>query len=288
MKTLIKRNLKLYFRDKVNIFFSMLAILIIIGLFAIFLGQGNWGGEGIRDSWLMAGVLAVAAITVSMGSFEIVISDRLNKTAKGFYASPVPRSHITASYILSPFITGTLMTVLTAIGFSIYLVVVGIQLPNAIGMAKLIGLILLSNLTGTAILCFIVSITKSMSAWNTIGTILGTGSGFLMGVYMPIGQLPAAVQYVMVAFPPFHGAMLFRQIIMDAPMSALEYAYGAVHATEYPYEVMFNRAEIEEVLGVTFSFGDFQITPIMSVAYLAVSAVIFYWLAAARMKKLGK
>ena len=283
MVTLLKRNLKLYFRDKVNIFFSMLAILIIIGLFALFLGQGNFGGEGIRDSWLMAGVLAVAAITVSMGSFEIVISDRINKTAKGFYASPVPRSHITASYIISPLVTGTLMTVLTAIGFAIYLVAMGVELPSALGWVKLAGLIFLSNLTGAAIIGFIVSITKSLSAWNTIGTILGTGSGFLMGVYMPIGQLPTAVQYVMVAFPPFHAAMLFRQILMDAPMTALENYYGP-----YINGEGFDRLGLEELLGVTFSFGDFQITPIISIAYLVVSAVVFFWLSAANMKKLSK
>jgi len=126
MITLLKRNMKLYFRDKAALFFSVLSILIIVLLFLLFLGQMvDWGTAEIRDGWLMAGLLATAAITTSIGAFDIVISDKLNKTAKGFYASPVKRSHITAAYILSPFIAGVLMTTLTAIGFGIYIVATG-------------------------------------------------------------------------------------------------------------------------------------------------------------------
>jgi len=278
MKTLIKRNMKLYFRDKAALFFSMLSILIIIALFALFLGQGDWGSTEIRDSWLMAGVLAVASITTSIGSFEVVISDRLNKIAKGFYASPVKRSHITAAYIISPFIAGVIMTTLTAIGFGAYIVATGGDMPDAIGILQLAGLILLSNFVGTAILGFFISFIKSTGAWNTIGTIIGTLSGFLMGVYMPIGNLPNAVQTIMVLFPPFHSAMLFRQILMEKPLEA------AYYATSGELDVI----GIQEVLGVTFNFGDFEIAPIISVLYLAVAGLLFFGLSVIKMKKLRK
>ena len=277
MKTLIKRNIKLYFRDKANIFFSMLAILIIIALFSVFLGQGDWGSAEIRDSWLMAGVLAVAAITTSIGALDIVISDRLSKIAKGFYASPIKRSHITVAYIASPFIAGVMMTTLTAIGFGIYIAAVGGELSGIAGMIQLFGLILLSNITGTAILCFIVSLIKSSGAWNTIGTIIGTLSGFLMGVYMPLGNLPSAVQNVMVFFPPFHSAMLFRQILMERPLEAVYQSSGG----------QVDVVQIQQVLGAVYSFGDFEITPIISVVYLAASGLLFFWLAARNMRKMA-
>jgi multidrug/hemolysin transport system permease protein len=278
MKTLVKRNTKLYFRDKTNLFFSMLAILIIIALFALFLGQGDWGSDEIRDSWLMAGVLAVAAITASIGAFEIIISDRANKIAKGFYASPVKRSHITAAYIISPFLAGVIMTALTAIGFGIYVVAAGGDMPRTVGLLQLAGLILLSNITGTAILCFIVSLIKSVSAYNTIGTIIGTLSGFLMGIYMPIGNLPNAVQTVMVFFPPFHSAMLFRQILMKKPLEA------ACRAASGDIDIM----GIQEMLGAVYSFGDFVITPFMSVLYLVISGLVFFGLSVIKMRKMGK
>ncbi|MCL1885006.1 MAG: ABC transporter permease [Defluviitaleaceae bacterium] len=278
MKTLLKRNVKLYFRDKASLFFSMLSIIIIIALFALFLGQGNWGSNEIRDTWLMAGVLAVASITTSIGVFEVVISDRLNKVAKGFYASPVKRSHITAAYVLSPFIVGVLMTTATAIGFGIFILATGGYLPNAIGILQLFGMILLSNITGTAIIGFIVSLIKSTGAWNTIGTIIGTLSGFLMGVYMPIGNLPNPVQNIMILFPPFHSAMLFRQILMDTPLQS---AYTASYGT-------LDTHELSRILGSTFSFGDFEITPLISILFLLASGAFFFWLSVMKMKKLER
>ena len=36
---LIKRNMLLFFRDKTTVFFSLLAVFIIIGLYALFLGD---------------------------------------------------------------------------------------------------------------------------------------------------------------------------------------------------------------------------------------------------------
>jgi len=257
----------------------MLSILIIIALFAAFLGQmGNWGTTEIRDSWLMAGVLAVASITTSIGAFEIVISDKLNKVAKGFYASPVKRRHITAAYILSPFIAGVIMTALTTIGFGIYIVATGSDLPSLTGIFQLFGLIILSNITGTAILGFFISFIKSSGAWNTVGAIIGTMSGFLMGVYVPISMLPNALQTVMLLFPPFHSAMLFRQILMQKP---LENAYYASMGEVDIYQ-------IKENLGASFNFGDFEITPIISIAILLLSSVVFFVLSARRMRKLDR
>lgn len=39
MLTFAQRNLKLFFRDKSAVFFSLLAVFIIIGLYALFLGD---------------------------------------------------------------------------------------------------------------------------------------------------------------------------------------------------------------------------------------------------------
>ncbi|MGL5255370.1 MAG: ABC transporter permease, partial [Brevinema sp.] len=39
MRTFMTRNLKLFFRDKSAVFFSLLAIFVIIALYAVFLGD---------------------------------------------------------------------------------------------------------------------------------------------------------------------------------------------------------------------------------------------------------
>jgi len=290
MNSMVNRNIKLFFRDRANVFFSMLSVLIIITLFALFLGGGNWGSDEIRDSWLMAGVLAVATVTTSLGAFSTMVEDRATKIGKGFYASPIKRSHITASYIISPFIVGVLMTTITAIGFGAYLIITGNEMLTFIRLLQLVGLILLSGISGTALMCFIVSLVKTVNAYSTITAIIGTLAGFLMGIYMPIGNLPTAVQYMIMLFPPAHAAKLFRQILMERPM---ELAYEASRVYEL-YEGQYALAEyldlprLKEVLGVVFRFGNFEITPIMSIIFLVVTTILFFGLSMVTLRKTGR
>ena len=278
MKSMVKRNIKLYFRDKTNMFFSMLSVVIIIALFALFLGQGNWGSDEIRDSWLMAGVLAVATVTTALGAFSIMVEDKVGKITKGFYASPIKRSHIAAAYIISPFVVSVIMTMITAIAFGLYIVATSGDMPDIMGLLQLIGLILLSSINATAIVCFMVSFLKTNSAYGTVSTIVGTLAGFLMGIYIPIGDLPGAMQTVIMLFPPAHAAMLFRRILMEKPLeAAFESTAGALDLTA-----------IQETLGVAFSFGTFEVTPIMSIVFLAASAILFFGLSVMNIRKAGR
>ena len=70
---LMRRNLRIYFRDRASVFFSLLGVFIMIGLYALFLGNmwvEGYGGalesmgltdsaDDVRfliDSWIIAGV----------------------------------------------------------------------------------------------------------------------------------------------------------------------------------------------------------------------------------------
>jgi multidrug/hemolysin transport system permease protein len=100
----IKRNLKLYFRDKSAVFFSLLSVFIIIALYAVFLGDAWMSGsmkqiENARElmnDWLIAGLLSVASVTTTMGAFGVMIDDKTRKIDKDFYSSPIKRSKITS------------------------------------------------------------------------------------------------------------------------------------------------------------------------------------------------
>ena len=68
MKGLVIRNLKLYFKDKGAVFFSLLGVLIVIGLYILFLGDTFTDGlkefykpENIMSGWIMAGLLAITS-----------------------------------------------------------------------------------------------------------------------------------------------------------------------------------------------------------------------------------
>ena len=131
---LISRNLKLYFRDRTSVFFSLLGVLIIIGLYVLFLGnlivknlEGfvTVGARFTVDSWIMAGVLAVTTVTTTMGAYGAMVEDRSKKISRDFSSAPVKRSQLAAGYILSSFIIGMIMTVAALIIAEIYIVAYG-------------------------------------------------------------------------------------------------------------------------------------------------------------------
>lgn len=268
------RNLKVFFRDKTSVFFSLLAVFIIIGLYALFLGdvwvssfEGMTGVRYLMDSWIMAGLLAVTSITTTMGAFGIMVEDKVKKISKDFTASPLRRSSIVGGYTLSSFLIGVIMSLITLLLAEIYVVANGGVLLDFASFLKVIGLILLATFTNTSIVFFVTSLFNSANAFATASTIIGTVIGFLTGIYLPIGQLPAGVQWVIKLFPVSHAAALFRQEIMAAPLAAT-FAGAPQAATD----------SFKNFMGVTFNIGETMLSPAVSVIILLITAIIFYGL----------
>jgi multidrug/hemolysin transport system permease protein len=130
---------------------------------------------------------------------------------------------------------------------------------------QVLGLILLVTLANSAIVFFITIFIKSMTAFATISTVVGTLLGFLAGIYMPVGNFPVAVQAVIKVIPLSHAASLFRRIIMGDLADTV--FYGA------PIEI---KNSFLDVMGVNFAFGDFVVLPWMQIVYLVATAVLFY------------
>lgn len=279
-----KRNLLLFFRDKSAVFFSLLAVIIIIGLYALFLGD-VWASEykevaNIRflmDSWIMAGLLAVTSVTTTMGAFGTLVSDREKNIIKDFNSSPVKRSSIAGGYVISAFLIGCIMSVVALILVEIYIVASGGKLLSAVAFGKVFGLILVCTLVNTAIVFFVVSFFKSNNAFATASTVIGTLIGFMTGIYLPVGALPDAVQFVIKIFPVSHAVAIFRQVIMDVPLS--EAFAGA------PAESLI---EFEKMMGVTYYFGDYEVTTWMSILVLIVTSVVCFGLAVLNMTRKKK
>ena len=273
MNILIKRNLKIFFRDKSAVLFSLLAIFIIIALYAVFLGdvwlddsmQNIKGTNYLMNTWLLAGLLAVASITTTMGAFGIMIDDKVRKINKDFYSAPIKSSQITIGYIGSAFLIGIILSIITVFISEIYIVLRGGRWMTFIVHLKVILLVIFTTATNTSIVCFIVSFFKSHSAFSTASTIIGTSIGFLTGIYLPIGALPKSVQFVIKLFPVSHAASLLRQVLMEDAMKASFSEIPANHLNEF-----------KEYMGVTFRFGGHEVTPTASIVILLCTAVVFY------------
>ncbi len=273
MKVFIERNLKLFFRDRLTVFFSLMSVFIIIGLYALFLGD-VWMNDSMKDlknaqalmnSWLVSGLLTVTSMTTIMGAFGIMIDDKVLKIDKDFDSSPIKRSSITGGYIGSSFLIGVIMSLVMAVVGEIYIVNSGGEWLTLLAFIKVFLLILLTALTNTSLVCFVVSFFKTHSAFSTASTILGTLIGFLTGIYLPIGTLPASVQTVIKAFPVSHGASLFRQVMMEMPMRNSFDGIPDIYLEEF-----------KEYMGVTFRFGGHEVTATASIVILLCTAVVFY------------
>ncbi len=263
----------MFFRDRLAVFFSLMSVFIIIGLYALFLGD-VWmnnsmkelkNAQALMNSWLVSGLLTVTSMTTTMGAFGIMIDDKVQKINKDFDSSPIKRSSITGGYIGSSFLIGVIMSLVMAVVAEIYIVHSGGEWLTPMACIKVFLLILLTTLTNTSLVCFVVSFFKSHSAFSTASSILGTLIGVLTGIYLPIGTLPESVQTVIKAFPVSHGASLFRQVLMEVPMRN---SFGGIPSIYLE--------EFKEYLGVSFRFGGHEVTPAASVVILLCTAVVFY------------
>jgi len=288
-----KRNLKLYFRDKSSVFFSLLAVMISIGLYVLFLGDvytrevSEIDGEAgyareLMDNWVMAGTIASASITVSLGVLGTVIEDKARKITKDFYVSPMKKSAMTGGYIICAYVVSVFMTVFTFVLAQGYIKSGGGSLLTVERIPKLLGVILITNFASTGMMAFFVSLFRSsLQAYSSAATVVGTLVGFLLGIYMPIGMYPSLVQWIIKCFPISHGAMLLRQIMMEG---AMEHAFAGV-PVENAAEIS---AELEEYFGVTYYFGESAVNAETSVLILFVTGAVFMALACVNLSKKHK
>lgn len=284
MKQLVLRNLRVYFRDRLSVFFSLLSVMLTFLLYLLFLGD-VWtsdlpdvnGARSMMDGWIMAGLLSIASVTTTLGAAGIMVDDRTTKVRKDFEASPLSRASLAGGYILSSFGVGSLMTIIGLILAEVYIVLNGGELLSLTQLFKILGLILLSVLSNTALLTFLVTFFKTNSSFGTASTLVGTLIGFLTGIYIPIGMLPQAVQGIIKLLPVSHTAVLMRQIFMEKPLQAV--FSGA------PQEVV---TKTLQSLGVQFSVNGTEIAPIVSMLFIAGTVVVFFALSAWRMAKKEK
>lgn len=284
MLSIANRNLKIFFRDRAAVLFSLLAVFIILGLYVVFLGDTIAdslpvidGASVLINSWVLAGILAVTSVTSTMGAFGIMVEDRSRKILKDFTTSPLRRSRLTGGYILSACSVGVIMSVVTFILGELYILVLDGELLPLLSILKVLGLIVLSVLASSSIVFFITTFLRSQNAFSAASTVIGTLIGFLTGIYVPMGSLPEAVQWVIKVFPISHAGVLIRSVMLEHPM-----------------EVSFNgapagaQAEFTENMGVVYHFGSYRVESWVSIVVLLATTVLFFGLSLLNVSRKNK
>ncbi len=279
------RNLRVFLRDRSSVFFSFLSVLMIIGLYILFLGkiqvdsikQSVGDINGIRflvDSWIMSGLLAVNAVTVSLGVLGTMVRDIEGKQFSDFVVAPISRTSVVMSYLISSWVIGMILNLIAFLVTEIYIVSFGGEWLGMASMLKAIGLLALAVVSSSSIMFLVVTYIKTSAAFGTLSALLGALIGFITGVYVPIGILPEAVQKFLVLVPFSHSAAAMRQIFCEKPLLTV---FGGA-----PEHVV---SRYEKMNGIRLFWNNDEITIGAMIAVLAASGVVFLLLSALRLRK---
>jgi len=278
---LIKRSLLLYFRDRQNIIFSLSAVFVMIGMYIFFLSSAQeaflrnvFGLDpsidigSVMTSVVFAGMIASTSVTSGMIGLFIFFADK-TRAAKDFLTTPVSRQKLMLSYVVASAIIGFVMTIALMLVCLLYLALNG-HMISPQNFALLILTAVLTGLCANSLIFLISTIAKTENAFGSLCSVVATVIGFMMGVYIPLGNFPEAVQWVLRMFPLSHAASMFRQILADDALYAI-----FANSTASSQELL----EFRLFFGIVFQYGDYISTFWFSAMVMVVTTVVLYGIA---------
>jgi multidrug/hemolysin transport system permease protein len=234
---LVKRNLKLYFKDKGLFFSSLITPIILLVLYATFLAkvykdsfmsnipEGVVIQEGIINSvvasQLISSLLAVSCVTISFCSNLIMITDKANERIYDLTITPVRKSTLSLSYFISCTISTLLITLSTLLVSFIYLATQGFYL-SGVDVIKIILDVIILTLFGSSLSCCINHFCKTNGAASAIGTLVSSIYGFICGAYMPLSQFSSGLQNVLCFLPGTYGTSLIKEHMIQGSLKEIE------------------------------------------------------------------
>ena len=292
---LIRRNVKLYFRDKGMFFTSLITPVILLVLYSTFLASVyedsfrsalEAAGASVSDKvlWgcvggeLVSSLLAVSCVTVAFCSNLRMVQDKITGARKDLTITPVRPGTLALSYYAAALLSTLLVNFAALAACLAYLAKVGWFLTFGDAAALALDVVLLV-LFGTALSsCVIFPLTTQGQA-SAVGTIVSAGYGFICGAYMPISSFSAGLQKVISFLPGTYGASLLRN-------HALRGVFAEMSALGFPPEVV--QAIRDSVDCNLYFFGEKVSSGAMyAVMLAATAAAIGLYAVLNRLKKRG-
>ena len=267
---LIRRNTKLYFKDKGMFFTSLITPLILLVLYGTFLSNVyedmfrsaiEAAGTSVPDKLiggcvggeLISSLLAVSCVTVAFCSNLLMVQDKITGARKDLTIAPVKPGVLALSYYMSTLLS-TLLRCFAATGVCLaYLAYVGWYLTIGDVAALLLDVVLLV-LFGTALSSCVNYPLSTQGQGSAVGTIISAGYGFICGAYMPISQFSQGLQKVIMFLPGTYGTSLLRNHVLRG-------VFGEMGAQGFPNEVV--EAIRDSVDCNIYFFGDKVAIPTM-------------------------
>lgn len=276
--TLIKRNIKLFFKDKGMFFTALITPVILLVLYATFLGNvyrdsltaGIPEGielskniiDGLVGSQLISSILAVSCVTVAFCSNFLMVQDKATGVIKDFKTSPAKSSTLSISYYIATLASTLIICLAAAAVCLIYSATVGWYMSLSDILYLLLDIVLLA-LFGTALSSVINFFLSTQGQISAVGTIVSSGYGFICGAYMPISSFSAGLQRVISFLPGTYGTSLVRNHTMRGALAEMQ-------TQGVPVEVI---NELKSALDLNLEFLGQQVS-ISSMYLILIAAIV--------------
>ena len=277
-KGLCRRNMKIYFGDRLSVFFSMMTPIIIFLLYLFFLKgtfldsirDASQGLEGLIDdadtetlvnAYLLSGVLGSSVITVSLHTLLTVIRDRENKIDYDVSTTPMSRvsiifayycASLAPSFLLSGIILSAGLLILS-LGGSLYLGFCDVLL--------LYGTVLLGALSATSLFMLPVLFLKSSSAASALMTLVSVCAGFVIGAYIPVSEFAPTVRTFCNLFPGSGVTVLLRQTLLGGVVGHIDAGIGGADGGAFVQS-------IREIFGFRLCWGGTNLSGLQTAGYV--------------------
>ena len=237
LRALVKRNVKLFFKDKGMFFTSLITPVILLVLYVSFLGNvfrdsvamnlpadlhlSDTLLDGLVGGQLISSILAVSCVTVSFCANFLMVQDKANGSLRDLRITPVRPAVLAAGYYVATLIS-SLLVCLTAVAVClVYVAAVGWYM-TVVDVLCLLGDVVLLVLFGTALSSIINVFLSTQGQISAVGTIVSSGYGFICGAYMPISSFGVGLQRTLSFLPGTYGTVLMRNHAMRGALAAME------------------------------------------------------------------
>lgn len=242
LNSLIKRDIKMFFKDKGMFFASMITPFILLLLFVTFLGNVYRDSinsvipagmtvpdeliEGFVGGWLFSSLLAVCCVTVAFCSNMLMVQDKVTGAERDLTAAPVKSSIFAAGYYVAAAVCTLIICAAAMCACMVYLSRVGWYLTTGDVLLTCLDIFLLV-MFGTALSSVINQFLSTQGQITAVGTIVSSCYGFICGAYMPISQFSEGIQKFVSLLPGTYGTALVRNHLLGGALNEFEAYFPA-------------------------------------------------------------
>ena len=281
MKTLsilIKRNTKMFFKDKGMFFTSLITPAILLVLYATFLFNvykdsftaNIPAGLTLADSFanalaggqLVSSLLSVSCVTVPFCANFLMVQDKANGSIKDIRISPIKPSVLSVSYYFATLISSLIICLVALCLGLIYLGALGWYLSVADVLLLIFDVILLVFF-GTALSSVINFFLNTQGQISAVGTVISAGYGFICGAYMPISSFGEGLQKILMFLPGTYATSMLRN-------HALNGVLGSMESDNYPLEFINS---LKDTLDCNLYFFGTKVPVYAMLTFLAASVI---------------